>query len=123
MKKVVYFCDKCGKEISAGSTGYQIVTKVFDHNGEISDELEGAELCEECYLELDELIAKFMTHIRPVEAAAEPKEKKTRKKRVELDLGKIGALWKAGWSIRKIAEEMKVSEPTIKARLEEMEAK
>ena len=40
--------------------------------------------------------------------------------RKELDMGKIKALYKAGWSISKIADEMGVSYGTIQNRLEEM---
>ena len=42
------------------------------------------------------------------------------KKRKDIDMGKIRALHNAGWSQQAIADEMGVSAPTIKKRLEEM---
>lgn len=42
-------------------------------------------------------------------------------KTIELDAGKLKALRKAGWSHRKIADEMGVSEGTVCNRLKQME--
>lgn len=53
----------------------------------------------------------------------EKKKAKTGPKRKPIDVGKIGALWKAGWSVAKIADEMRVSEQTIRNYLKKMGAK
>lgn len=42
-------------------------------------------------------------------------------KRLEVDVGKLKALRDAGWSVEKIAEEMKISKPTVYKRLKEIE--
>lgn len=48
-------------------------------------------------------------------AASEPKKRG----RKSLDMGKCRALLKAGWSIAKCADELGVSEPTLRKRLKE----
>lgn len=49
----------------------------------------------------------------------EPKEKKQAepKPRVLIDVGKIHALRKAGWSVKGIADEMRISQATVYAKL------
>ena len=42
-----------------------------------------------------------------------PKPKSTASKRRPFDVGKLGALRKAGWPVAKIADEMQVSEATV----------
>lgn len=61
---------------------------------------------------------------KPVEVPKEkPKATKPKQtKRVDIDLGKVRALREGGWSVAAIADEMRVSEPTIRARLKEMSA-
>lgn len=55
----------------------------------------------------------------PVEEAPAPDSveetpKKTKKTRKPFDTGKLGALRRAGWSVAKIADEMGVSEQTVR---------
>ena len=50
-------------------------------------------------------------------AKKETKKKETTKK--EIDVGKAGALRKAGWSLQKIADEMGVSPQTIANKLKQ----
>ena len=54
----------------------------------------------------------------PKDKLQEP-EKAKRKRRVVVDLGKVRALHKAGWSYEKIAEEIGCSVATLMARLKE----
>ena len=54
------------------------------------------------------------------ETVSEPPLSEPPKKRKDIDMGKIRALHNAGWSQQAIADEMGVSAPTIKKRLEEM---
>lgn len=49
-----------------------------------------------------------------------PKKTAPKKNAKPIDNGKVGALYKAGWSVPKIADEMKVSAPTIRKALKEM---
>ena len=50
-------------------------------------------------------------------------QKQTTRKKSSFDVGKLAALWKAGWSVRKIADEMGVSEPTVRKYLRQIGAK
>ena len=57
---------------------------------------------------------------------AEPQTEQPKRggsKPLQLDMGKIGALHRAGWSVEKIAEEMGVSGQTIRNRLNDMKKK
>ena len=49
------------------------------------------------------------------EVKAKPKPKKKR----EVDVGKIRALNKAGWSVEKIADEMRIGKSTVYKKLKE----
>ena len=58
------------------------------------------------------------------EPAKEEPRKRTKGKmgaltRIEVDMGKVHALLDAGWSIKKVADEMRVSQATIYDRLRE----
>lgn len=55
------------------------------------------------------------TQAKKAPAKKETKKKETTKK--EIDVGKAGALRKAGWSLQKIADEMGVSPQTIANKL------
>lgn len=43
------------------------------------------------------------------------------KPKIQLDMGKVFALWNANWTYAQIAEEMGVSVPTVKRRMQEWE--
>ena len=55
-----------------------------------------------------------------VERMQEAEQKSWSRQRLNLDTGKVRALREAGWSIKKIADEMGVSETAITTRLKEM---
>lgn len=74
------------------------------------------------------LVDKKFTKLNPeveetiqevIETTAAPK-KEVKKPKLELDMGKVIALRNAGWSVKKIADEMRCSEPTIWNRLKEL---
>lgn len=67
--------------------------------------------------EMAELAKLLTAQVEKPKAApkAAPKPKK------ELDIGKVKALRKAGWTLEKIADEMGVSSPTISKSLKEVE--
>ena len=50
---------------------------------------------------------------------AEVKTKPKPKKKKEVDVGKIRALNKAGWSVEKIADEMRIGKSTVYKKLKE----
>lgn len=50
---------------------------------------------------------------------AEVKAKPKPKKKKEVDVGKIRALNKAGWSVEKIADEMRIGKSTVYKKLKE----
>ena len=50
---------------------------------------------------------------------AEVKAKPKQKKKKEVDVGKIRALNKAGWSVEKIADEMRIGKSTVYKKLKE----
>ena len=102
MRKIIYYCDKCGKEITEGY-------KVASINEHIS------ELCPECSDNLADLFANWL----------EGKVQKTKKpapNRVDIDMGKVHALMYAGWSLAKIGEEFRTTGQTIANRLKAEEA-
>lgn len=57
------------------------------------------------------------------ETAAETTKTAVGKQRKPLDMGKVTALRNAGWSMKKIADEMGVSEGTIWNNLKKLEEK
>lgn len=106
MKKITYYCDRCGQHIP----------------GEPAHPADGIDLCAECASEFLDLLQEFIQAgpRKEPEPAPEPKpEKNPARKRIELDLGKIGALREAGWSCQKIAEEIGCSAATIGNHLNE----
>lgn len=68
-----------------------------------------------------ELIDRYKPNDKELKPAApKPAPKKQTKPKKDIDLGKVRALREGGWAIEKIADELRVSPPTIKARLTEM---
>ena len=75
--------------------------------------------------------AKALTKQNKHDSKIVPKQEKTEQKQAKkpgpkkstFDVGKLSALWKAGWSIPKIADEMGVSEPTVRKYLKQIGAK
>ena len=57
----------------------------------------------------------------PKKEDPEPKPKKAKKERKSsVDSGKIGALRKAGWPIAKIADEMQITDQTVRNHLKKL---
>ena len=106
MRKITYYCDRCGQHIP----------------GEPAHPADGIDLCAECASEFLDLLQEFIQAgpRKEPEPTPEPKqEKKPARKRIELDLGKIGALREAGWEIGRIAEEIGCHPQTIRNHLPE----
>lgn len=111
MRRINYYCDKCGKPLIIGKPWMQV-----DRSEKHYD------FCDEC----EEVIQIFINNfLHPQEPEApEPAPEAPRKvipkappggdrRSLKLDLGKVGALHAAGWSNAKIAQEMGCSPQTI----------
>ena len=126
MRKITIFCDRCGKQI-------RLVSKLlttFSYNVDNMEDPEavddGAELCIDCFNEIDDMVA-FMVKNPTIhfdggkQIGSEP-EKSKRTKKKDLDLGRMAALRNAGWSLEKIADELRCSAQTVANRMEEAQA-
>lgn len=136
MIKKVRVCDWCGKEIT-GETYYTISASFISES--TARTTRDYDYCPVCGNILKEVLAGAMppaakdreeipavpprtaTQEAPQEAAPAEGEKKTGRKKIKLDLGKVGALHKAGWSPAMIATEMKVSESTIRRAITQIQ--
>lgn len=90
------------------------LTKLFGHDPEVNQALTIA---------LMMLIDALDTETPAEESKPKPVRKKTEGgKRKKVDLGKIGALHRAGWSASKIADEMGLSDKQVYYYLKKAEA-
>ena len=72
--------------------------------------------------EEDKVIAEACLMLMPEEPKKEePKKEEAKKGRKPFDMGKLKALIDGGWAVPKIADEMGVSEQTIRNRMKQME--
>ncbi len=65
---------------------------------------------------------EFLSLALEAQAPEEPKEEpneEPKKKRKTIDHGKIMALHRAGWSVAKIADEMRVSDQTVRNHIQQ----
>lgn len=98
----VIFCDICGQEIEDKSSAIYRV-EIFSH---INGETEVFEdVCQSC-------VSKIKKIVQTSEESAAQK----------VDHGKIQALHQAGWSQKKIAEEMKITPSAVCQILKKMKA-
>lgn len=112
MKKIVYICDKCGVEIQ-NETYNQMPNEI--------------DLCARCQVAFSDLLEKFLLgDLDKLLTEPEPEKPKKGVKgnggarhKVKPDLGKVGALYAAGWTVKQIAEEMNCSDQTIRNHLNE----
>ena len=123
MRKITFYCDRCGKMVDG--LKYQLAvywTSEEDLNLDPWELETGADLCRDCYKEIDDMVA-FMVENPTIHfdggKQIVPKDPKKQNNRTKLDIGKIGALIRAGWSMAKIADEMGVSAQTIANHKEE----
>lgn len=119
-------CNRCGAKLPEPeyeNAGYVALQWRGIRTSEMTENpFEDWDLCEDCFNEIEKYIKikpvkikqeeKFQKIVESVDAGK--KAQKEKKKYVpKFDVGKAQALRDRGWSIVKIAEEMKVSEPTI----------
>ena len=106
-------------------TNIDIAKTILKYVGQDSIEVDRA-LCEGVIMLLEKADETPETDrkIVPKQEKQEQKApKQTARKKSSFDVGKLAALWKAGWSIPKIADEMGVSEPTVRKYLKQIGAK
>ena len=106
MKKIIYVCDYCGKEIQEKVWTFLLGWRDEENSVELNDSPLGVnDICESC-------MKKLLSAIAP------PKEPKQPPKK-SVDMGKILALRKAGWTLERIGKEIGVSAQTVANRLAE----
>ena len=147
LKEIVtkqWFCDLCGKQIE----GYFLspIWEVFRPDGTMdagsadpqSGDIIGFEVCPDCAKNADRRITDLFRGKEEAEteipendenapkndakAGKNDAKAKKRKKKSDLDDGKIAALRRAGWTVAKIADEMGVARGTISKHLKAMNA-
>lgn len=121
MKKIIYTCDRCGKEILGNF--YKIcVDEIERENEDLSldsdryPDIRQRDYCQECTDYLASVInqktkkgapAQINTEFsEAVEEMVATSQSEDKPKRQRLDIGKIMALHNAKWSAKAIAEEM-----------------
>lgn len=103
MRRTMFLCDKCGKEINEQTAE---VYQIYRHD-----------FCEKCAREAEELIKQW---IEPVKKARVNNDAVFDKKpKAKIDWPKACALKKAGWSNHQIAEELGINEGTVNAMIYE----
>ena len=106
-------------------TNIDIAKTILKYVGQDSIEVDRA-LCHGVILllETEENTPEPDRKIVPKQTETEQKApKQTTRKKSSFDVGKLAALWKAGWSVPKIADEMGVSEPTVYKYLKQIGAR
>lgn len=137
MKKVIYICDACGKQIDG--MPIKLMPCQYDQYGEIAiipaDDLEekarkieANDYCADCFRSACYMLDPEETE-EPEELTDEEEEEicdrieNTPKKSgryPQLDVGKIKALYNAGWKATEIAAEMKCAESAVYRHLKNM---
>lgn len=113
-------CDICGAEI-LGSETYcklSIATIGSEDKALAYEVLKDIDICNEC-VRTGALQARIKHEFRKAPepkqtpATEEPTYPQPRKKRIPFDIGKALALRKAGWTLEKIADELRCSPQTV----------
>ena len=128
MRKTTYYCDRCGKELTElfPMLATHWIDPTFGGGDDEGVEI-GADLCRECYHIVDMAIDEAMKadkaeyNTKPAKPTAAEKKATHSRKKIELDLGKLAALRRAGWTIAEIVDEMKVSINTIRRNMDAAE--
>ena len=107
MRKTIYYCDRCKKEIEEKPLSFEAVLRRSE-TGTVEDVDGVTDICESCANDLMERIRKLI-----LSPDVKEKPKKEAKKQM-VDRGKVVALAKAKWSVAKIADEMRCSQQTVR---------
>lgn len=109
MIKQVYVCDCCGKDIQEGF--YRMDVAMTDKEGARVGDGPIFDLCHECFQKFTEGTIRPLKNEEP-EEEPKPKKEAPEVQKKQIDAGKIGALYDAGWPTKEIAAEMGISIPT-----------
>lgn len=110
-------CDRCGKIFPGDSdnTGYIIMgwRSIYSYGDEDPHpQYKDFDFCEDCMNQIREVVENVK---KPEpELVIKKKPVPPNNKISDVDVGKIRALHNAGWSNAKIADEMGISDPTIR---------
>lgn len=117
MKKTVFVCNRCGKEIRTEMARirfelYDVLEKKLEDITWLDNDIH---LCISCTKQImEEILREPEGEEKSPEGAPDPKGKHARlKKKDRLDAGKVMALHRAGWEDKKIADEMGATERQI----------
>lgn len=118
----VILCDRC--KCLVNKSDLMVVFIKNETNGD-----KDFELCKECSEKVIEFIKSGIRKTKDVEAKEEAeqaeeevkestrKKKEKKEKKEPLDMGKVMALYKAGWTYKQIAEEMGTTAGTIGVKI------
>jgi ribosome-binding protein aMBF1 (putative translation factor) len=120
MKKTTYICDGCGREITRPEW-YTVFYGITSSENAVTRTKELFEdICEDCMNGLKDVLqtGKLIRKPAAMKESSQQDVKKTPKKtdlskKQPFDEGKARALRNAGWSLEKIADEMKCSPQTV----------
>lgn len=123
MIKKIRICDRCGREIPGGIYYTVTACMIAEH---LTKTERSFDYCESCGTKVITGLEKAVeTKDAPADPEESPKQAEGKKKggrpKQKLDLGKVGALYKAGWTIAKIADEMSVGSSTIQRALAQIQ--
>ena len=117
MRKTIFTCDRCGKTIKDGS--YIVRGEIWGESGEVIATYEHGlfelDFCAACMREV------LNSAVRCAHEITEEVDKTEKDKARRIDTGKIGALRRAGWSLKAISEEMGCSIQTVCNHLKKLE--
>ena len=125
MKKIIYYCDRCHREIDGRPV--KLVVERWDEDGFVVEfpediakayaaDLSDKDYCVECFETIAKLIMpeEFDTAEEPEPIEEEPEPDKPKRKRAQnIDMGKVGALYRSGKNAQWIADDMGISVKTI----------
>ena len=111
MRKIMYFCDKCGKELDASEPWM-----VVDYEDVRMD------FCFNCAGRVLDAVNGCLTDQQEPKQEPQKRGRGGPNNKSRLDIAKIGALYAAGWSTSDIATEFNVTAQTIRNHKEEAEA-
>ena len=111
-------CDRCHKKVTdPEKVGHVRITWHSARTDELITAAESYDwdFCDECMQEIEEFVRTKAKAGAKQPAAAE------KKKNRRIDTGRIRALHQAGWGIRRIAEDIGCSEPTVRKYIDDNE--
>ena len=110
--KVIVKCDRCGWIIE-GDEFPVLVSEITNSSGDFIKPEAGMsfDLCPEC---METVIRMISEHAqRPVDPEQPEPEQPKKRRYKQADLGKMKALYDAGWDYKKISEEMQLPYSTV----------